>query len=262
MKIKSYKKLKNNCYQITFEGNREDIVLYDDIILKYNLLLKKEISEKELTIMAKENQSLSCYYKAIQYLSTRNRCKKEIYTYLKSKAFCEQDIVKAIQLLEKKGFINEERYLESFVHDQIYLNGNGPTKIKNKLLNLGFSEEQVKQSILKVPESVWQEKLASIIEKKVQSNKKDGIHKIKEKVLSYCYNEGYQKEDILSILDHMEFPKNNATLEKEARKLYMKLQLKYQEPNLSYQVKAKLLNKGFLYEDIEEILSQIKSTTL
>ena len=41
MKIK---KLKNK-YKIEFD-NREPIITYDDIILKYNILYKKELSEE------------------------------------------------------------------------------------------------------------------------------------------------------------------------------------------------------------------------
>ena len=78
MNIKKYKKLKDNRYQITLD-NLEQIILYDDIILKYNLLLTKKIkNEEQLEEIKKDNDSLECYYKAIHYLSYKMRCKKEI----------------------------------------------------------------------------------------------------------------------------------------------------------------------------------------
>ena len=46
MKIKKISKKKNNLYEITLD-NKETINLYDDIILKYNLLLTKEINDLE-----------------------------------------------------------------------------------------------------------------------------------------------------------------------------------------------------------------------
>ena len=75
MKIKSYKKVKNNQYKIYLEDNRE-LTLYDEIILKYNLLLKKELSKKEIVEIIKENQHLSCYFSALNYLNYKNRSKK------------------------------------------------------------------------------------------------------------------------------------------------------------------------------------------
>ena len=50
MKIK---KLKNK-YKIEFD-NREPIITYDDIILKYNILYKKELSEELIDKILKEN---------------------------------------------------------------------------------------------------------------------------------------------------------------------------------------------------------------
>ena len=46
MKIIKYKKLPGNKYKITLDNN--DIILYEDIIIKNMILLKKEIKENEL----------------------------------------------------------------------------------------------------------------------------------------------------------------------------------------------------------------------
>ena len=49
MKIISYKKIKQNKYEVTLSNN-ESVLLYDDIILKYELLTKKEI-DNEMPLM-------------------------------------------------------------------------------------------------------------------------------------------------------------------------------------------------------------------
>lgn len=48
VKIKSFKKGKKNSYTIDFVGNQESVVLYDDVILKNNLLIKKELDTELL----------------------------------------------------------------------------------------------------------------------------------------------------------------------------------------------------------------------
>lgn len=261
MKIKSYKKLKNNSYKISFEDSTNDLVLYDDIILKYNLLLKKEISNSELEKIKKENESFSCYYKAIQYLTYKNRSKKEIEEYLKKQGFSLKDIESTIKILEERKIINEDTYLKMFIHDQILLTNNGPKKIEKKLLDLGFSEENIEKELSTITKDVWQEKLKHAIVKKVNSNKKDGIHKIKEKIIYHFINEGYSKEEIISILDTIEFPKNESALTKEALKLYKKLSIKYKDNELKYQIKGRLLNKGFSYEEIDTVIEDIKKSS-
>ena len=48
VKIKSFKKGKKNSYTIDFVGNQESVVLYDDVILKNNLLIKKDVLKRKL----------------------------------------------------------------------------------------------------------------------------------------------------------------------------------------------------------------------
>lgn len=258
MKIKSYKKVKNNCYQLSFVENREDIVLFADVILKYNLLIKKEVSEKELQDILKENIRLSCYYKAISYLSFKNRSKKEIHDYLKKEGFKEQEILNAIIMLEDKKVIDEDKCLESFVHDHVYLGQSGPKRIMQKGLELGFLEEKLGECLKEVPEEVWKEKLEHLISKKIKGNHKDSQLKIKEKIVSSCLQEGYSKKDIVEILDGMEFSNERIFLQKEAKKLYQKLSRKYVGKELEYQMKGKLMQKGFGSSDIEVVLEELK----
>lgn len=261
MKIKCYKKCKNNKYQIFFVGNKENIHLYDDIILKFNLLLKKEITEKEIQELVKENDKLECFYKAIKYLSIRNRCKKEIKEYLKRNNFSDKEIEHTIMLLEEKKLINREEYLRAFIDDQISLTKNGPQKITQKLISLDYEEAEIKAYLDTIDQNIWQEKLESLIAKKEKNTKKESSNKKRERILYSCIQEGYNREDIIPILKNLNFEEDNEFLEKEALKLYNKLAKKYQEPNLSYQVKARLINKGFNYSNIENALENIKKTS-
>lgn len=258
MKIKSYRKLKNNLYEIEFQ-NYEKIILYDDVILKYELLLKKEISKDLLGEMMLENNSLHCYYKALQYLNFKNRTKKEIENYLVQNNFQQEEIERAINMLENKKLINEENYLKAYVNDQIHLTNNGPFKIIKKLKDLGFQEKHIKEYLNTFSEEIWKEKLESIIAKKMKGNKSLSIKKLKEKIVYNLLNEGFKKEDILEILENFN-PKNNVdVVQKEASKLRIKLNKKYENKELLFQIKKRLLNKGF---ESEEILSALEKLNI
>ena len=71
MKIKSYKKKKSNIYEITLSNN-DKISLYDDVILKYELLLKKEINKQLLDEIISFNSNLESYNIALKYLNNTN----------------------------------------------------------------------------------------------------------------------------------------------------------------------------------------------
>lgn len=257
MKIISFKKLKDNRYKLKIE-EKEDILLYDDIILKYNLLITKEIEENELEKIKTENTSLECYYKAIKYLACKNRSKKEIENYLKRYEFNKEEIENTIRRLEEQNYLNEDNYLQSYINDQINLTNNGPQKIIRKLVELGFEKEKVEKYLDKIDNQTWQEKIKKIVKKKIAANQKDGKKKVKERILYSCITDGFKKEDIVEILEQEEIPENKIALEKEAKKYWLKLSRKYSGNELLYQLKGKLLARGFEWNSVEEVINNYK----
>ena len=128
MHIIKYQKDKKNTYLVTIDDNSYS--LYDDIIVKFSLLLKKEISKKELMEILKANEELKCYYKAVNYISRKMRTKKELEKYL-SKEFIKEDIDKAIEKLKKEKYLDEEMYLKAYINDSLRFSMDGKLKIKN-----------------------------------------------------------------------------------------------------------------------------------
>ena len=105
MKIKSFKKEKNNKYKIIFE-NGEDIVLYDDVIVKYNLLVNKTFDTNKLEEIIKYNSNLDAYYLALKYISKKMRTKLEIRKYLEKKDIDSKTIDETINKLVNNKAIN------------------------------------------------------------------------------------------------------------------------------------------------------------
>ena len=63
MEIKKYKKLTNGRYKVFIGDN--SIILYEDIILKYNLLKNNRLDQEKLDTILKENVKYEIYYKAL-----------------------------------------------------------------------------------------------------------------------------------------------------------------------------------------------------
>ena len=68
MEIKEFKKLKGNVYELKFK-NGEEVKLYDDVILKYNLLFNKSFNDKLYEEIINYNKSLDAYYISLKYLN-------------------------------------------------------------------------------------------------------------------------------------------------------------------------------------------------
>ena len=70
MRILKYKKKKDGQYELMLESGKE-LSLYEEVILNFDLLLKKTIDEKDLERIFQMNQEYDVYYVALKSLKTR-----------------------------------------------------------------------------------------------------------------------------------------------------------------------------------------------
>ena len=240
MKIIKYKKLSKNRYKIFLDSN-ETLTLHEDIILKYNLLINKQIDD--IDKIKKDNNNYLVYDLALNYISVKMRCEKEIKEYLKKKQIEDELIDKTIIKLKENGYINDRLYVKSFIIDKINLNKYGPNKIKKELLKLNIDEEIINEEIDNINHKDIINNLEYLIDKKIKVNKTCAGNVLKQKILNEFINKGYSKEDIIDILDNKDLS-NDELYEKEYNKLYNKYSKKYSDEQLEYIIKQKLYQKG------------------
>ncbi len=254
MKIVKYSKLKSNKYKVVFD-NELEVELYDDIIVQYNLIGKKELTQKELDEILKINDNLMAYYEGLKYISKKLRSEKEVINYLKKKEYDEKIINEVVERLRKEGYLNSQLYITSFINDQVNLGLSGPLKIRRLLEELGFASELIDLELEKVKDEVWIAKATKIVDKKIKTNHKLSNLKLKEKILYDLSNLGYSKELGRSILDEWEF-NDELVIDKEFAKLLTKLNKKYAGKELELQLITKMMSKGFNYNDIKECIKK------
>lgn len=242
MKIKSYKKKKTNLYEITLSNN-EKISLYDDVILKYELLLKKEIDEKLLKEIIDFNSNIESYNIALKFLNTKLRTEQEIKKKLMY--YPKSSINYTIDRLKNEGYLNDTLYIKSYINDEINLKMIGPNKIIFDLKKLGFKENDILNYLETIDKNTWLEKINKYVLKKVNSNHNLSGIMLKQKIMQDLINKGFYKEDINIIINEFEFNDNSLIREKEYQKQKNKLSKKYSGEELEYHIKINMLKKGF-----------------
>jgi len=247
MEIVKFKKNKDNTFMVIFD-NDLSLKLYDDVIVKYNLLSNKVLDDKLLADITEYNDYLLGYYKAIKYIMKKLRSEKEVRIFLEKLEICKKDIDKLIDKLRYDGYINEKNYLKAYVNDQINLSLNGPDKIVDNLKKLGFKEEEI-VDYLQEFDNDWVKRIEKLIAKKIKTNHNLGKNKLKSKIINDLVNMGYKKYDIISVLDNSSFDDRDILL-KEYNKAIKKYSLKYEDKLLKSKIKDYLYKRGF---DISEI---------
>lgn len=248
MKIEKFVKDKQNKYKVTISG--EEYLLYDDVIVKYELIRKQEIDKELFCEILTLNNELKSYYDSIKYITKRMRSEKEIIEYLKKRDINMDIIQKTVNRLKENNFLNEEIFLKSYINDQINLTNNGPKKIRINLINLGINEDLVDDAISKINDSVWFDKIEKYVEKKIKTNHSSSEYMLKIKITNDLINLGYDKDSINQATAKCDIIDTDI-LKREMEKARHELSRKYSGYELEQKIRARLYRKGFKVSDLE-----------
>lgn len=240
MKIKKYIKVGKSNYKIILEDNTS-LVLHEDVILKFNLLLTKEIDD--LKKIKKYQDKYLIYDKVLGFISKKIRSELEVRKYLEKYLDNEEEINKLVNKLYENNLLNNNLYIKSYLNDKLNLTLDGPNKIKNDLINLGFDANLIEDELVIFNKEIIFERINKYLNKHLKSNK-NSLYTFKNKMLYNLVNLGYLKEDILSCLNNIRVDEDNLK-EKELEKLKKKYSKKYQGFELEMVIKRKLYEKGY-----------------
>lgn len=245
MKIERFKKLPQGRYRLYLEKNHV-YDFYEEIILQYQLLLSKEISQETLSLCQKENKIWDSYYSSLKLLNKVAKTKKELTIYLSAHDYNEKEIAFAIERLESQGYLDDSSYAKSFVHRQLSTTTKGPLRVKRELAQKGIAIEIIEEVMEEYTAEKELEKLEKIVSKKVQSNHNKSSSLLKRKLVAELSREGFQQEFIKTVCEKFITSTDELNIAKqEYKKIKQRLQKKYTGKELDYKVKQKLYALGF-----------------
>ena len=162
MQINKFKKIGKSKYKIFFDNS--ELILFEDIILKYDLLIKKDMDIDLLEEVILENKNYEAYDLALSYIEVKMRNRKEIVKYLTKKEYSDNEINYVLNKLDELNLLNDKSYIVAFINDKVNLGLDGPLKIKKCLVELDFNECDIDEYLNSFDEEVWKSKIIKIID--------------------------------------------------------------------------------------------------
>lgn len=248
MKIIKYKKTTKDRYKIELEDGRE-LLLYEDVILKFELLLKKEILESDIMKIETFNQECEVYSVALESINHRFKSIYDTREFLIKKEYPIEIIEKAIEKLVEQGYLNDRGFIKSYINNQIVTTNKGPYKIRKELSEHRVDLNIVDEELLVFDEESQLEKIRKVLTRLYNSNRNRGGAVLKKKLVNDLNNLGYDNSIISKVIEEFDFSNNKDIASKEYEKLYKKLSRKYDGKELEYKIKEKLYQKGLYYEE-------------
>lgn len=198
MKVLKYVKKGNGNYQVLLDNDKK-INLSEDVILKYNLLYKKEIDENLFSEIILENNKYDIYNKCVKYISVRLRSVKEIRDYMERKCIEKDVIENTIRRLLDNKLLDDDVFTKAFVSDKLNFTTMGPYRIELELKKHNIDNE----IIYKYISMIDRDKLVSKIDKQINKLMKSNKNKInlKNKIYNNLLSLGYPGNLIISELN-------------------------------------------------------------
>lgn len=245
MKVRKFKKVGKNKYKVFFDNT--ELLLFEDIILKYELLTK-DVDTDELDKIIEENRWYEAYDMALSYIEVKMRNKNEIVKYLEKKMYDNNVINDVINKLESLGLLDSKKYISAYINDKVNLSSDGPYKIKSSLVDLGFKENEIEDYLYKIDNNIWSSKLDKLILKKKNIMKNKSYYMFINKMKNDLYNLGYDKDMIDEKLSKINYESD------AINKDYEKCERKFKGDK--NKIINSLLRKGYSYEEINYLIKK------
>ncbi len=249
MKILKYKKERNGRYKVELDDGRV-LLLYEEAILKYQLLIKKSIDEGLMILVDQYNQECDVYYVALNRLNHKAQSVYDLKEFLLRKEYPEKLIENAVEKLIHQGYLNDQLFARSYIHNQMITSSKGPYRLEKELLEKKIDSSIVQEELIAFSEEEQLQKIDKIVHKSIKTNHSRGGIVLKQKIFQDLKMLGYDITLITKVLNDFSFDNNEEIAKKEYEKLYRKYSRKYQGIDLANKIREKLYQKGLKYDDI------------
>jgi regulatory protein len=146
-------------------------------IFSYNSFIKEKIYEKLVKYCAYQDRCHSDVLKKMSELKTNDKIADEI-------------LVKLIE----EGYLNEERFVRSFIRGKYRINKWGKKKIVSELRFKGIAANLINICLNEIDEEEYYEILKQLMNAKFLKLGKLKSFEIKNKLKSYAYSRGFELE--------------------------------------------------------------------
>lgn len=198
--IQVQKKRKDR-YNIFVDGEFR-FGLDEGVVARLGLYEKKEVTEKEIEEIEKEEVIAKAFNAAANFLKTRERSQKEIRDKLKTKEYSPSVIEKVLEKLERLDIVNDTRFAEMFVRDRMKLKPEGKKVLLLELKVKGIDDKIIEEVLTYYIDEASEIEMARRVLKKVEKRYEGLEERIRrDKIVKYLLGKGFTYSIIEKMLE-------------------------------------------------------------
>ncbi|WP_226389545.1 regulatory protein RecX [Penaeicola halotolerans] len=157
---------------------------------------KKKVRKKLTPAAAKEKIAAYCAY--------QERCQQEVRTKLYEYQLSSDDVDELIVWLITEGFLNEERFAQSYVRGKFRIKKWGRIKILQGLKQKNISEYCIKSGMKEIdPEEYWNT-LCTVAEQRASKTTAPNDYIRQQKLAQYLMSRGFETDLVWEAVKSLE----------------------------------------------------------
>ncbi len=256
MKITKIEK-KKHLYLLEID-HTDQLYVTEDTIVYFMLTKEMELDQSTLDQIKDFAQFSHGKNRAIYYLSFKQRSKKEIQDYLKKQGIETQYIPRIITVLEKENWINDLRYAENYLSQNLHNGNKGPYILSQKLKEKGIDTDIITSLLKDYDSSQLSQQLAEKSLRKYQD--KLPYKALKDKIIQQLLAKGFSLSESKAAVQNLEIQEDDELEEeliyKDLDKVYRKLSRRYDGYDLQQRILQNLSRKGYDFSKIKQALKE------
>lgn len=135
-----------------------------------------------------------------KYCAKSEKCSADVINRMKYYELSEELKKSAVEILEKEGYLNSNRYCEAFIKDKFKFNKWGRTKIRYALKQKNIPDEVIAENMLVIDQEDYLSTLQDLLKSKAKQYAKDDVWKLKASLHRFASSRGFEYDEIVKAI--------------------------------------------------------------
>ncbi len=136
--------------------------------------------------------------KMVQYCAYQERCTKEVKEKLMSFGLSDNERQQLFEYLLDNRFVDDRRYVRSFVRGKINQSGWGLNKIRYQLRLKGIDETSIAEALDEIDDTLYRQRLEQILRAKTVKAAND--FETRQKLARFAIQKGFEPATVWEVL--------------------------------------------------------------
>ena len=149
--------------------------------------------------MGSDKENIFCQ-KAMYYCGYQERTEKEVHAKLRTWGVAQEKVVHIIQILKAENFLNDERYVASFIRGKLRDKRWGKRKLLAVLTEKGLDPILIQEGLAAIEDMDYLQNLHYVADRKKRALVGVTSAQARQKLTNYLLQKGYEPDLVIQVV--------------------------------------------------------------